>query len=70
MELSIVLERWLAWLDSEEGKACRLRAGQKGEELDLICVIPNPPGGAIVTVKDLREHVQWLKLRLIPEKPS
>ncbi len=55
-----VWERWLKWLDSPEGKKHRRSAKPKGEgkESDLICTIPNPPGSAIVTMRDLRELVK------------
>ncbi len=55
--LVTVLEHWLDWLDSEDGLQVRKQRNQEGNDSDLICTIPDPPGKAIVTVGDLRTLV-------------
>jgi hypothetical protein len=49
--------RWLAWLESHDGRLYRRSRGQGEADSDLACTVPNPPGSAIVTVGDLRALV-------------
>jgi hypothetical protein len=49
---------WLAYLDSPEGIEHRRHAGQKGNDLDLIALLPTGAGQAILTVGDVRRLVE------------
>jgi hypothetical protein len=62
-----VLERWLTWLDSHDGRIYRRSHGGQETDLDLVATIPNPPGSAILTVGDLRVIVTRLR-RAMKEK--
>lgn len=53
-----VLERWLEWLDSHDGRLSRRARGDNETDSDLIATIPNPPGKAIFTIGDLRAIVE------------
>ena len=52
--------RWLEWLDSEEGIDHRKKCGGVGDEYDLACTIPTPPGKTLITIGDLRFLVSSL----------
>ena len=72
-----VMERWLEWLDSPEGRLHspegRLhRRENKGLEndSDMAGLIPTPPGRAIFTVGDLRRLVEMGKSIAIKYPPA
>ena len=61
MNLIEAIELWLRWLDSEEGLEYRKNKGLNCNDYDLACTIPNPPGSAIITIKDLRDFVNLIE---------
>lgn len=61
MEHQHPFERWLEWLDSHDGRLYRRANDGLENESDLVALIPNPPGRAILTVGDLREVVELMR---------
>jgi len=57
---AIILQRWLEWLDSHDGRLFRRSKGGEETEYDIAALVPNPPGQAIFTIGDLREVVRQL----------
>lgn len=49
---------WERWLESHDGRLFRRREGGNETDLDLVAMIPNPPGSAIVTVGDLKALIR------------
>lgn len=55
-----ILENWLIWLDSHDGRLQRVLLNKEHEkESDCVALIPNPPGRSIFTVAHLREIVEF-----------
>lgn len=66
----VVLDRWLSWLDSHDGRLHRRGKGGAETDSDLIATIPNPPGAAIFTVGDLRAVVHALRREAARGRPA
>ena len=52
-----IFEQWLDWLVSHDGRLHRRARGEKETDMDVIALIPTPPGQSILTVGDLRALV-------------
>jgi hypothetical protein len=62
-----IFETWLEWVVSHDGRLHRRANGQLETDMDLLALIPTPPGQSIFTVGDLRALVaagkEWREMR-------